>query len=132
MLRLKEKPIEWVKFTAVIAVVVNVVLWLLARHGAVPRAVPVVVTGIGTLAVVAAAIRPAWFRGFYRRGMTISFHIGQTIGKVLLVLLFLLFVTPLGLVLRLCGKDPLELKPPTDRDSYWHTSKNDREFDRMY
>ena len=132
MLRLKEKPIEWIKFTAVIGVAVNAVLWLLWKRGALPVAVPVAVVVIAALFVIAAIIRPYSFRGFYRGGMTFSFHIGQTIGKVMLILFFFLFVTPTGLLLRLFGKDLLRIKRSPDEESFWHPAKNSREFDRMF
>ena len=132
MLRLKEKPIEWIKFTAVIGGGVNAVLWLLWwRHGLL-LFVPVIAAVSALLAVITASLRPAWFRGFYRGGMTVSFHIGQTIGKVMLVLFFFFFVTPTGLILRLFGKDLLLLKPSPGEETYWHSAKNSREFDRMF
>ncbi len=132
MLRLKEKPIEWIKFTAVIGVAVNAVLWLLWRRGILPIAVPVAAVVIAVLFVIAAIIRPDRFRGFYRGGMTVSFQIGQTMGKVMLVLFFFVFVTPMGLILRLFGKDLLRLKRTPGEETYWHPAKSSREFDRMF
>ena len=132
MLRLKEKPIEWIKFTAVIGVAVNAVLWLLWLRGVLPIAVPFVVMAIAILSVIVAVIRPCWFRGFYRGGMTVSFHFGQIIGKILLTLFFFLFVTPLGIVLRLFGKDLLRIKRTPGEETYWHQAKNSHEFDRMF
>ncbi len=132
MLRLKETPIEWIKFIAVIGVAVNAVLWLLWwRHG-IPIAIPVATVTIAILSVIAAILRPHSFRGFYRGGMTVSFHIGQIIGKVLLTLFFFLFVTPTGLILRLFGKDLLRLKKTPGEETYWHPAKNSHEFDRMF
>ena len=132
MLRLKEKPIEWIKFTAVMGLVVNIVLWLLWRRNVLPIAAPVTTAVIALLAVLTASFRPYWFRGFYRGGMTVSFQIGQVIGKILLTLFFFLFVTPLGLLLRLLGKDLLLLKKTPADKTYWHPAKNNREFDRMF
>ena len=132
MLRLKEKPMEWIKFTAVMGLVVNIVCWLLWWRGQVPMALPLGAAGAGGAAVVTAFLRPRWFRGFYRGGMTVSFQIGQTIGKVLLTLFFFLLVTPLGLFLRLSGKDLLHLKPDSQPSSGWHPARNSREFDRMF
>ena len=132
MLRLKEKPIEWIKFTAVIGLMVNVILWLLWWRGSLPVTIPGITSIIAILTVIIAAIQPRWFRGFYRGGMTVSFHIGQTIGKILLILFFFLIVTPLGLLLRLFGKDLLLIKKNPDRKTYWYPAKNNREFDRMF
>jgi hypothetical protein len=132
MLRLKEKTIEWIKFTAVIGVAVNAVVWLLWSKGTLPIAVPCAAATIAVLFVIAAVVRPYSFRGFYRGGMTVSFHIGQTIGKVMLVVFFFLFVTPTGLLLRLFGKDLLRLKRAPDEETFWIPSKDNREFDRMF
>lgn len=132
MLRLKEKPIEWIKFTAVMGLVLNIVLWLLWWRGRLPFPAPIAAAGVAFAAVIVSLIRPRWFRGFYRGGMTVSFHIGQTIGKVLLTFFFFLVVTPLGLLLRLMGKDLLHLKKHPEEDTWWRSAKDNREFDRMF
>jgi hypothetical protein len=132
MLRLKENPIEWIKFTAVIGMAVNIILWLLWWRGSLPVAIPSTTALIAVLAVIVASMRPYWFRGFYRGGMRVSFQIGQVIGKILLTLFFFLLVTPMGLLLRLFGKDLLQIKPTPGATTYWHAAKRNREFDRMF
>jgi hypothetical protein len=132
MLRLKENPREWQKFVAVMGVVANLLAWVPWWRSQLPLAVPVVVTCLALLALVTALVQPQWFRGFYRGGMQVSFHIGQVIGKVMLTIFFFLVVTPMGLLLRLLGKDLLQLKPRTDDKTWWRPSKNSREFDRMF
>lgn len=132
MLRLSEKPLEWIKFTAVIGVALNGVLGLLWWKGALPGAVCLVAAGAALLTVVVAAIRPVWFRGFYRGGMNFSFQIGQVMGKVLLTVFFFLIVTPMGLLLRLLGKDLLRLRKKPELTTYWQKAKSSREFDRMF
>lgn len=132
MLRLKENPREWQKFVAVMALAANVPVWLAWWRGKIPLAIPVVVLSLAAVVLLLALIQPRWFRGFYRGGMTVSFQIGQIIGKVMLTLFFFVVVTPLGLLLRLAGKDLLQLKPnPTDK-TWWRPAKNSREFDRMF
>ena len=125
-LKLKENPREWLKFTAVMAVLVSVLSFLLYRP-----AFPIVL-GLSILGLVICAARPRWFRGFYRGGMTVSFHIGQVMGRILLTLLFLLVVTPMGLLLRLFGKDLLQLKRPAGATTYWRPAKTSNQFDRMF
>jgi F0F1-type ATP synthase assembly protein I len=132
MLRLKEQPAEWIKFTAVIGLALNIVLWLLWWQRKMVLAVPAAAACIACVATVVALIHPRWFRGFYRAGMTVSFHIGQVIGKVLLTLLFFIVVTPLGLLLRLFGKDLLQIKRTDSAKNWWHPAKRNREFDRMF
>jgi hypothetical protein len=132
MLRLKEQPIEWVKFTGVMGIAVNLVLALLSWKGLVAGQACLAATALAIAAVMAASLRPIWFRGFYRCGMTTSFQLGQAFGKLLLTLLFFLMVTPMGLLLRLLGKDLLQLKPEPEKTSFWQPAKNNRGFDRMF
>lgn len=132
MLRLKEKPIEWIKFTAVMGVSLNLLAWLLWWKGWLPLALALGAAAAALLAVTVAVLRPRWFRGFYRGGMTLSFHFGQVFGTVLLTLVFFLLVTPMGLLLRLLGKDLLRLKKDPTARTYWHPAKENREFDRMF
>lgn len=132
MLRLQENPREWQKFVAVMGVVANLLAWLPWWRGQLPLAVPVVVAALALLALVTALIRPQWFRGFYRGGMKVSFQIGQVIGKVMLTIFFFVVVTPMGLLLRLLGKDLLQLKRRADDKTWWRPAKNNRAFDRMF
>lgn len=132
MLRLSEKPLEWIKFTAVIGVAVNAVLGLLWWKGALPGVICLTAAGAALAVVVAASLHPNGFRSFYRGGMTLSFQIGQIIGKVLLTGFFFIIVTPMGLLLRLLGKDLLQLKKTPGKNTYWHQAKNNRHFDRMF
>jgi hypothetical protein len=132
MLRLSEKPLEWVKFTAVIGLAVNVVLGLIWWRGSLPGVICLGAAGLALVAIVTASIHPHRFRGFYRRGMTVSFQIGQIMGRILLTIFFFLIVTPMGLLLRLLGKDLLRLKKTPGLDSYWQKAKDNRNFDRMH
>ena len=125
-LKLKENPREWLKFTAVMALLVSVLAFLLYQ-----KVFPMVLA-FAVLALVVCAIRPRWFRGFYRAGMTVSFYIGQVMGRILLTILFLLVVTPMGLLLRLFGKDLLQLNRPAGATTYWRPAKTSNQFDRMF
>jgi hypothetical protein len=64
--------------------------------------------------------------------MTASFHVGQVTGKVLLTVFFLLVVTPLGLLLRITGKDLLGLKRNLEDASYWRDSRPPGPLDRQF
>jgi hypothetical protein len=131
-LKLKENPREWQKFATVMMVLISVLATLAWRRGYLPY------TGWGMIVSVAALVAlTAWvyappFRGFYRRGMTISFHVGQFMGKVMLTVFFLFLVTPLGLILRLCGKDLLRLRRATQATTYWQSPRPPGSFDRQF
>jgi hypothetical protein len=129
---LKEEPKEWVKFAAVMAVLAGAIAWLLQRRGVFGQEVLSAILAAVAAAMLIGALRPRWLRGFYRRGMTASWHVGQVLGRVWLTLLFLVVLTPLGLLLRCLGKDLLQLKRPREASSHWRTAKPPGPFDRQF
>lgn len=46
--------------------------------------------------------------------------------RLLLLILFYLLFTPIGLFMRLFGKDPLEREIDKKKDSYWQKKENDK------
>lgn len=131
-LKLKEDPKEWFKFTMVMALVVVIITALLIHTKKLPPIALVLVGALLHFTLVACWVRPLWFRGFYRAGMTVSFRIGQVLGFVWLSIFYLLIVTPLGLLLRLAGKDLLALKRVKSLTTYWREAKPPGPFDRMF
>jgi uncharacterized membrane protein len=77
-------------------------------------------------------IKPRLFRGFYRAGMTVLFYVGQFVGRILLTLIFLLVVTPLGILLRLLGKDLLRLKRDPTAQTYWEPVKQKHNLEQEF
>ena len=130
-LKLEEDPKEWLKFTAVMAVAAGLMAFLFYRRKVLGFEALVALSVVLGLVMAACTIRPRWFRGFYRAGMTVSFHLGQALGWVWLALFFLLVLTPLGLLLRVLGKDLLALKR-RPADSYWRTPKAGGGLDRQF
>ena len=130
-LRLKEDPKEWLKFTAVMAVLPAAAAFALYRKHHLPAGGLAVILGGLLVVLLLGALRPKLLRGFYRAGMTASFHVGQFMGGYLLTVFFLVVLTPLGLLLRLCGKDLLHLKRGQTA-SYWRSSRPWSPFDRQF
>ncbi|MGZ8919777.1 MAG: SxtJ family membrane protein [Limisphaerales bacterium] len=79
-----------------------------------------------------AFFRPATFRPFYRGAMKASFAVGQVMGKVILSLFFLFVLTPMGLALRIMGKDLLETRLDRDRASYWKKARKRGRMDQQF
>ena len=52
--------------------------------------------------------------------------------RVILSLLFYVIITPIGLVLRIFGKDFLELKKQTVQGSYWNKRNSNVEQNQNY
>lgn len=130
--KLKEDPREWQKFAVVMAGMTGLVMLGLRLRGVIPQAAMAGGLIALSLGLAAAWVRPAWFRGFYRGGMTVSFHVGQFMGRVLLTAFFLAVLTPMGWLLRALGKDLLRLKKPDQTATYWQPAKTSQHFDRMF
>jgi hypothetical protein len=58
--------------------------------------------------------------------------VGHVVAQIILVMLFAFVVTPLGLLLRVCGKDLLRLKKGREAVSYWTPSRESGPLDRMF
>ena len=63
--------------------------------------------------------RPEWVRFIYVGWMVLAFPIGWTVSQVMLAMMFFGLFTPIGLVFRLIGRDPLHRARPSGRESYW-------------
>lgn len=131
-LELKEDPREWRKFTLFALLGLAILSSLLCWRRILP--VPLWIAWLGLLALVAVTClcRPRWFRGWYRRGATAGFHLAQFLGRAALFGVFWLLVTPLGLVLRLAGKDLLRLRRDRGASSYWQAARPPGPLDRMF
>ena len=131
-LKLKEDPKEWVKFTALLVVVLAALTLLLWRRTVIDLSGLRLILLLLALVFASALVRPRWFRPLYRGAMTVSFAIGQVMGRVLLALIFVLLLVPLGVLLRLFGKDLLCIRRRPDAESYWRPAKVTNDFDRMF
>jgi hypothetical protein len=130
--KLKEDPREWRKFAwagLTVLVLVAVVLW---RRGALSPEAVLGVGGAALLLAVRVALRPQPVRPLYRVAMTGGFYLGQVTGRILLALTFWLVLFPLGVVLRLAGKDLLRLRRDRHRASYWQPARFTSHFDRQF
>lgn len=130
--KLKENPREWLKFTAVMAtmgIALAALLW--RRHLLVTPGFATVASAM-VLVVLTCAVRPRLFRGFYRVGMTASFHVGQVMGRILLSMVFIVVVTPLGLLLRLTGKDLLQLRRDRNATTFWRKARPAGPLERQF
>ncbi len=98
-----------------VAVFVVIALWPL-WGGLMPR--------WWALAVAAAFLVPAiavprLLRPLNRLWHRFGLGLARVVSPIVLGLLFYLVVTPIGLVMRLAGKDPLRLQRDPKADTYW-------------
>ena len=100
-------------------VLVGVAVFILWRRGWEPGTVVYVLGGIGGALMVLGLVLPVILRPIYRVWMGLAFVLGFIMTRVLLTLVFYLVVTPIGLLLRLFGKDPMQRALKPDQPSYW-------------
>jgi hypothetical protein len=131
-LKLKEDPKEWRKFVTLSAAGLSLMSGLLTWRKVLPVAAFVAVLVVLGAIVAAAWLRPRWFRGAYRVGATVGFRVTQFLGQVALAVLFLLVLTPLGLVLRLAGKDLLQLRRQPRAETYWQPARPVTSLERRF
>ena len=70
---------------------------------------------------VGGLVLPALIRPIFVGLILLTFPIGWVVSHLLLGLIFYGVVTPIGLILRIIGHDPLQLKKPSG-NSVWKTS----------
>jgi len=75
--------------------------------------------GIGIVILLVGLIRPRLLGPIHKGWMGISFLMGFFMTHLILALMYYLVFTPLGLVMRSLGKDPLRLKYDQNAKSYW-------------
>lgn len=75
--------------------------------------------GIGSVLVLGGLIIPRSLKYPYRLWMGLAVILGYIMTRVLLTLVFYLAVTPIGLIRRLMGKDPLRRKWEPEASTYW-------------
>lgn len=76
---------------------------------------------------------PASLGGIYKSWMKLSRIIGFFTSKIILAILFYLVLTPMGIVMRIFGKDILGINfNKSSSASYWIPKKSDDSLERDY
>jgi hypothetical protein len=130
--KLKEDPREWRKFAWAALAVLAIMAAMLWRRGTLPAGDFLAVFAVVLLLALGVALRPQPVRPVYRVAMTVGFYLGQVMGRLLLTLAFILVVTPLGVMLRIAGKDLLRLRRDRRSASYWQPARFTSHFDRQF
>jgi len=93
----------------------------LAGHRALVRHLPGAAWILGAVALLGLVglARPTWMRWVYVAAVVVTFPIGWVVSQIVLLLMFLLVITPIALLLRLRGRDALQLKRPPQDVSLW-------------
>ena len=120
LVEMKSKPTEQeLKWFGVIMLVffaaIGTVIYV--KAGAPITAFAVAGAGVG-LAMLYYAVRPLRVP-LYAGWMGLFFPIGWTISHLMLVVIYYVVVTPIGLVLRLVGREPVKRRHDPTKSTYW-------------
>ncbi len=85
---------------------------------------------IGGFLVISAVIVPAILLPFQKIWMILAVLLGFIMTRFILLILFYLILTPIGLIARLFGKDFLDLKLNKDQVSYWN-KREEKEYEKL-
>lgn len=79
--------------------------------------------GVGGVLAVWAVVAPSSLKSFYRVWMRFGFLMAAVMNPLVLGLVFVFVMTPVGIVMRLSGKDPLLRRWDPSRGSYRQASR---------
>jgi hypothetical protein len=75
---------------------------------------------LAALSAAVALVQPRWLKVVFVTSVIVTFPIGWVVSQLILFLLFFGLMTPMALVFRWRGRDPLHLKPVSEDDvSFW-------------
>jgi hypothetical protein len=64
--------------------------------------------------------------------MVINYPIGWVVTHVVMALIFYVVVTPLGVIMRLCGRDPMERRFDPNAKTYWKPRRTETDSSRYF
>ena len=131
-LNFKEDPKEWRKSALLTALGLALISSLLRWRKHLPVNVWYILLAVLAVVAVCAVLQPRWFRGWYRLSLRLGFYSSQFVGRCVLLVFFIFVMTPLGWLLRLMGKDPLQLKRRKDAPTFWQKSKAASSLDQLF
>lgn len=99
-------PLELRKFGLMMAFVLMIIFGL-ALPLALGKSLPVLLWGIGSLFLVLAVIKPSLLKLVYVAWMKFGHVLGWINTRIILGVIFFVMITPIGLIMRLFGNDPM-------------------------
>lgn len=77
------------------------------------------VVSVATFIGLIGLIAPTLVRPVYVVWMAFAFPIGWTVSHLMMAVVYYLVLTPIGIMMRLCGHDPMQRKLDRAGKSYW-------------
>lgn len=91
---------------------------------------------IGGLFIALGIFSPSWLKPLQKLWMSFAVVLGFFMSRVILFLLFYGVITPIGFMMKIAGKDPLDERIDTKRTSYWNKrpeeAKNRESYEKQF
>jgi len=91
-----------------------------------------IIFAVGFIVFMSSLISARLTRLIYLGLILVTLPIGYMVSFTVLALFYFLLLTPLGLLFRLTGRDPLHRKFDSNADSYWLTRKPPDSVERYF
>lgn len=102
--------------------------WLLSRN---PTAAGIA-AGVGAALLTVGWFAPRALKPIFLTASVITAPIGIVIGEVMVLLVYIGVITPIGVILRLLGKDPLQKGSDSKLSTYWEDRPATEDLSRYY
>lgn len=112
----REVRITWIGFTVIFAVIGSILLWK-------DRGAYIYFYSASAFFAFFAATAPMALLPLYRLWVKFAMGLAWFNTRLLLGMVFYLVMTPIGLIMRLLGKDPMTRKMDPEAKSYWIKKK---------
>ena len=88
----------------------------------------------GGILFISGALFPLILKTPYKIWMGLAFATGWVVSRILIMILYYIVVTPLGIIAKLFRKEFLDLKFKDNKDSYWVIKPKDSKinYKKMY
>jgi len=107
------------------------VAFLVYRRAEAPR-VAIAIAAVAVLISIAGLLSPAFMRRVWIAMMVGLSPIGWVMSHVILAFIYYLVLTPVGLALRLAGRDPLNRRLDREAKTYWIDRGDEPAVDRYF
>ena len=90
--------------------------------------------GAGLILLLGGLLNPRSLERLYAVWMGIAFALGWVVSRAILILLFYLVITPIGMLARLFGKKFIDITFPQAVESYWISRQNSKRinYEKMF
>lgn len=126
----KSKELRNFAIIALVASVIVALLLYVLKGVGIQWVILIIAAGFGIFLSSFVSLRLT--RIIYLGLILVTFPIGWAISMFLLTAFYFLLLTPLGLIFRLLGRDPLSRRFDPDAKSYWLSRRQIENLDRYF